>query len=69
MKQLFPFFTKYVYLNFSHFYEYRCVTTRFSILLQAKVIGYVPGKGNNTGKTGALRCVMECGKEFSVGSG
>lgn len=36
---------------------------------EAVVIGYDPGKGRFTGAVGALRCKMECGKIFSVGSG
>ncbi|XP_071950094.1 DNA ligase-like [Antedon mediterranea] len=36
---------------------------------EAIVIGYEPGKGRNTGVVGALRCKMESGIEFSVGSG
>ena len=33
------------------------------------MIGHEQGKGRNASVTGALRCRMECGKEFSVGSG
>lgn len=36
---------------------------------EAVVIGYDPGKGRFTGAVGALKCRMECGKEFKVGSG
>ncbi|KAL3860121.1 hypothetical protein ACJMK2_010286 [Sinanodonta woodiana] len=36
---------------------------------EARVIGYEPGKGMNTGLVGALKCVMACGKNFKVGSG
>lgn len=36
---------------------------------EAVVIGYDPGKGRFTGAVGALRCKMECGKVFKVGSG
>lgn len=36
---------------------------------EAVVIGYDSGKGRFTGAVGSLRCRMECGKEFSVGSG
>lgn len=36
---------------------------------EAIVIGHIEGKGNNTGKTGALLCKMACGKTFKVGSG
>ena len=39
------------------------------MFLQARVIGYEAGKGSNTGKVGALVCVMACGKQFKVGSG
>ncbi len=33
------------------------------------MIGHEKGKGKNADRTGALRCEMECGKKFSVGSG
>ncbi|KXN82465.1 DNA ligase [Leucoagaricus sp. SymC.cos] len=36
---------------------------------EAVVVGYVEGKGKNKGVTGALKCKMESGKTFSVGSG
>ncbi|KAH8114532.1 DNA ligase/mRNA capping enzyme [Phellopilus nigrolimitatus] len=36
---------------------------------EAKVTGYIPGKGKNKGVTGALKCVMASGKTFSVGTG
>ncbi|CAG8679018.1 26549_t:CDS:2 [Dentiscutata erythropus] len=36
---------------------------------EALVEGYEPGKGKYTGMTGALKCVMACGKKFKVGSG
>jgi len=36
---------------------------------EAKVTGYVPGKGKNTGVMGALKCVMASGKTFNVGTG
>ncbi|KAF5321800.1 hypothetical protein D9619_000056 [Psilocybe cf. subviscida] len=36
---------------------------------EAIVIGYAEGKGRNKGITGALRCKMESGKTFNVGSG
>ncbi|XP_046549454.1 LOW QUALITY PROTEIN: uncharacterized protein LOC124259371 [Haliotis rubra] len=36
---------------------------------EAVVIGHEKGKGRNQFVCGALRCRMECGKEFSVGSG
>lgn len=36
---------------------------------EARVIGYEPGKGKHAGSVGSLRCVMESGKKFSVGSG
>ncbi|KAF8881164.1 hypothetical protein CPB84DRAFT_1828120 [Gymnopilus junonius] len=36
---------------------------------EAVVTGYAPGKGRNKGTTGALKCKMESGKTFSVGSG
>lgn len=36
---------------------------------EAVIIGYVPGKGRHQGNTGALKCRMESGKTFSVGTG
>ncbi|KAF8951034.1 hypothetical protein BDZ97DRAFT_1862051 [Flammula alnicola] len=36
---------------------------------EAIVTGYAPGKGRNKGITGALKCKMESGKLFNVGSG
>ncbi|GLB34971.1 putative DNA ligase [Lyophyllum shimeji] len=36
---------------------------------EAVVTGYVPGKGRHKGTTGALKCKMESGKTFSVGTG
>ncbi|KAF0523896.1 DNA ligase/mRNA capping enzyme [Gigaspora margarita] len=36
---------------------------------EALVEGYERGKGKYTGMTGALKCVMACGKKFKVGSG
>jgi len=36
---------------------------------EAIVTGYAPGKGRNKGSTGALKCKMESGKLFNVGSG
>ncbi|KAF8077962.1 DNA ligase/mRNA capping enzyme [Lyophyllum atratum] len=36
---------------------------------EAVVTGYVPGKGRNKGTTGALKCKMESGKTFNVGTG
>ncbi|KAL5520115.1 hypothetical protein ACEPAG_1775 [Sanghuangporus baumii] len=36
---------------------------------EAKVTGYVPGKGRHDGVMGALKCVMASGKTFSVGTG
>jgi len=36
---------------------------------EAIVTGYAPGKGRNKGLTGALKCKMESGKLFNVGSG
>ncbi|KAG6877708.1 hypothetical protein C0993_004803 [Termitomyces sp. T159_Od127] len=36
---------------------------------EAIVIGYVPGKGRHQGSTGALKCKMQSGKTFSVGTG
>ncbi|KAH8806962.1 hypothetical protein DL96DRAFT_1473623, partial [Flagelloscypha sp. PMI_526] len=36
---------------------------------EAKIIGYEPGSGRHTGQTGSLRCMMESGKVFTVGSG
>ncbi|KAJ3186550.1 hypothetical protein HDU85_007370 [Gaertneriomyces sp. JEL0708] len=36
---------------------------------EAKVVGYEPGKGKHKGSTGALKCVMESGKEFKIGTG
>ncbi|KAF8579883.1 DNA ligase/mRNA capping enzyme [Ramaria rubella] len=36
---------------------------------EARVTGYEPGKGRNKGTTGALKCVMESGKKFNVGTG
>ena len=41
----------------------------FSILIKARVIGHEKGKGRNADRCGALRCEMESGKKFSVGSG
>jgi ATP-dependent DNA ligase len=36
---------------------------------EARVTGYVSGKGRLAGITGALQCEMESGKKFNVGSG
>ncbi|KAF9552728.1 DNA ligase/mRNA capping enzyme [Agrocybe pediades] len=36
---------------------------------EAIVTGYAPGKGRNKGTVGALKCEMESGKAFNVGSG
>ncbi|KAL7416590.1 hypothetical protein BDY24DRAFT_377587 [Mrakia frigida] len=36
---------------------------------EAKVEGYEDGKGKHSDKTGSLKCVMESGKKFKVGSG
>ncbi|KAJ3047294.1 hypothetical protein HK097_011659 [Rhizophlyctis rosea] len=36
---------------------------------EAEVVGYEPGKGKHKGATGALKCKMESGKLFSVGTG
>ncbi|KAG6818130.1 hypothetical protein H0H87_000035 [Tephrocybe sp. NHM501043] len=36
---------------------------------EAIVTGYVPGKGRHQGSTGALKCKMESGKTFNVGTG
>ncbi|KIM38613.1 hypothetical protein M413DRAFT_239846 [Hebeloma cylindrosporum] len=36
---------------------------------EAIVVGHAPGKGRNKGITGALKCKMESGKLFNVGSG
>ncbi|KII90494.1 hypothetical protein PLICRDRAFT_39053 [Plicaturopsis crispa FD-325 SS-3] len=36
---------------------------------EARVTGYVPGKGRHKGATGALKCEMASGKTFNVGSG
>jgi DNA ligase-1 len=36
---------------------------------EARVTGYVPGKGRLAGITGALKCEMESGKKFNVGTG
>ncbi|KAF8166013.1 hypothetical protein B0H34DRAFT_259419 [Crassisporium funariophilum] len=36
---------------------------------EAIITGYAPGKGRNKGMTGALKCKMESGKLFNVGSG
>lgn len=36
---------------------------------EAVVIGYEPGKGRNKGVCGALKCRMESGKEFKIGTG
>ena len=36
---------------------------------EARVTGYVPGKGRLAGLTGALKCEMESGKKFNVGTG
>lgn len=36
---------------------------------EAVVTGYAPGKGKYKGSTGALKCKMESGKTFSVGTG
>ena len=33
------------------------------------MIGHDKGKGRNADRCGALRCEMESGKKFSVGSG
>ncbi|CAG8602981.1 7678_t:CDS:2, partial [Acaulospora morrowiae] len=55
--------------------EYVC--SRSNVLLKVKsffdgealVEGYEPGKGKYHNMTGALKCVMACGKKFKVGSG
>lgn len=36
---------------------------------EAVVIGYEPGKGRIKGVCGALKCRMESGKEFKIGTG
>ncbi|KAG5643488.1 hypothetical protein DXG03_000876 [Asterophora parasitica] len=36
---------------------------------EAVVTGYAPGKGRHKGSTGALKCKMESGKTFHVGTG
>lgn len=36
---------------------------------EALVIGYVPGKGKNAGRLGALRCQLPDGTSFDVGTG
>ncbi|KNC98217.1 uncharacterized protein SPPG_06617 [Spizellomyces punctatus DAOM BR117] len=36
---------------------------------EAKVLGYEPGKGKHKGSTGALKCIMESGKLFKIGTG
>jgi DNA ligase 1 len=36
---------------------------------EAIVVGYEPGKGRNKGVCGALKCQMENGKEFKIGTG
>jgi DNA ligase-1 len=36
---------------------------------EARVAGYVKGKGRLAGSTGALKCEMESGKTFNVGTG
>ncbi|KAG6850224.1 hypothetical protein H0H93_016071 [Arthromyces matolae] len=36
---------------------------------EAVVIGYAPGKGRHQGSTGALKCRMQSGKTFNVGTG
>ncbi|KAJ7176641.1 DNA ligase [Mycena filopes] len=36
---------------------------------EAEVTGYTDGKGKNAGTTGALKCKMESGKTFNVGTG
>ncbi|KAG5652748.1 hypothetical protein H0H81_003889 [Sphagnurus paluster] len=36
---------------------------------EAVVIGYLPGKGRHQGSTGSLKCKMESGKTFNVGTG
>ncbi|KAG6832402.1 hypothetical protein H0H92_002670 [Tricholoma furcatifolium] len=36
---------------------------------EAVVIGYTPGTGKHEGSTGGLKCKMESGKRFCVGSG
>ncbi|KAJ3145500.1 hypothetical protein HDU86_000886 [Geranomyces michiganensis] len=36
---------------------------------EAEVIGYEPGKGRNKGVCGALKVVMESGKQFKIGTG
>ncbi|KAJ7182702.1 DNA ligase/mRNA capping enzyme [Mycena crocata] len=36
---------------------------------EAEVTGYTDGKGKNVGVTGALKCKMESGKTFNVGTG
>ncbi|KAG6866902.1 hypothetical protein C0991_003817 [Blastosporella zonata] len=36
---------------------------------EAVVIGHAPGKGRHQGSTGALKCKMQSGKTFNVGTG
>ncbi|KAJ7040743.1 DNA ligase [Mycena alexandri] len=36
---------------------------------EAEVTGYTDGKGKNAGTTGALKCKMQSGKTFNVGTG
>ncbi len=36
---------------------------------EAVVIGYEAGKGRNQGVCGALKCRMESGKVFKIGTG
>jgi len=36
---------------------------------EARVTGYEPGKGKHKGSTGSVKCVMESGKTFNVGTG
>jgi DNA ligase-1 len=36
---------------------------------EAKVVGHEEGKGKNTGKLGALVCLLPSGKKFKVGTG
>ena len=36
---------------------------------EAKVIKHAEGRGRNSGRMGALICLMECGKQFRVGTG
>ena len=52
-----------------HYFETWPSLTLTVITFQAVVIGHEPGKGRFCNATGALRCRMENGKEFSVGSG